>query len=115
PPPGWTQTDIAADRNRLTDAIVGAVRAAKPGHVVLLSSVGAELEDGTGPIKYLHRVEEGLRASGVPSTFLRASSFQENWAAMIKGAIESGSLYHGMRGDLKIPHVATGDIGKTAA
>jgi len=115
PPPGWTQTGIAADRKTKTEALVGAVRAARPGHVVLLSSVGAELPAGTGPIKYIHVVENGLRDTGVPTTFLRASSFMENWGAMLPGAIASGALYYGITEGKQFGQVATEDIGKTAA
>lgn len=115
PPPGWTQTGIAADRKIKTAALLGAVRAARPGHVVLLSSIGAELPEGTGPIKYIHVVEEGLRASGVPATFLRASSFMENWDAQVPGALAAGALYYGLAEGVKVPQVSTQDIGKVAA
>jgi uncharacterized protein YbjT (DUF2867 family) len=113
PPNGFGETGIPANRARTTAAILGAVTDAKPGHVVFLSSIGAQHVDGTGPIKYLKPVEDGLRASGVPSTFLRASFFMENWGDMAKGAIDSGALYYAL--DRSIPMVATGDIGKTAA
>jgi uncharacterized protein YbjT (DUF2867 family) len=115
PPPGWTQTHIAADRKAKTESLLGAVRAAKPGHIVLLSSVGAELPGGTGPIKYVHVLEQGLRDAGVPATFLRAASFMENWGAMLPGAIAGGALYFGAAEGLKYGQVATEDIGKTAA
>jgi uncharacterized protein YbjT (DUF2867 family) len=115
PPTQWTETDIPGGRRRLTDALIGAVTDARPGHVVLLSSIGANHPSGTGPIQHLHPIEEGLRASGVPSTLLRAGFFMENWAGMARGAIESGTLYYGMRSDAKLPQVATPDIGRTAA
>jgi uncharacterized protein YbjT (DUF2867 family) len=115
PPSSWTATDIPSQRKRVADAIVGAVRDARPGHVVLLSSVGAERASGTGPIQYIRPIEEGLRESDVPSTFLRAAYFMENWGSMLKGAIESGTLYYGVRGDRRFSQVATQDIGRTAA
>jgi uncharacterized protein YbjT (DUF2867 family) len=115
PPNGWTETDIPGGRAKLTESLLGAVRDARPGHVVLLSSIGADQASGTGPIQYIHPVEEGLRASGVPSTFLRAAFFMENWVPMVKGAIDAGTLYYGLRGDLRFAQVATPDIGKTAA
>lgn len=115
PPPGWTQTGIAADRQAKTAALLGAVRAARPGHVVLLSSVGADLAGGTGPIQYLHPVEQGLRESGVPATFLRAASFMENWSGLLAGALAGGALYYGVAEGVRFPQVATEDIGKTAA
>lgn len=113
PPSGWTETNIPADRARFAEAIVGAVRDARPGHVVLLSSIGAERQSGTGPIQYIHPIETGLRESGVPSTFLRAAFFQENWGAVAQGALDSGTLYYGI--GVRIPQVATADIGTTAA
>ena len=115
PPFGWGETGLAESRKKLSAAIIGAVSDARPGHVVLLSSAGAEHAAGTGPIQALHPLEQGLRESGVPSTFLRAGFFMENWAGSAPGAIESGTLYYGLRGDLKMPQVATPDIGKTAA
>ena len=39
----------------------------------------------------------------------------ENWASMIKGALDSGALYYGLEADLAFPQVATQDIGKVAA
>ncbi|HEU4733038.1 MAG TPA: NmrA family NAD(P)-binding protein [Kofleriaceae bacterium] len=115
PPPGFTQTGLAADRTAKIASLLGAVRAARPGHVVLLSSVGAELPDGTGPIKYVAAIERGLRESGVPSTFLRAAFFQDNWGALLQGAIAGGALYYGLAEGVRLGQVATEDIGKTAA
>lgn len=115
PPSGWGDTDIAPDRKAYAAALVGAVADARPGHVVLLSSIGANHPSGTGPIQYIHPIEKGLRELSVPSTFLRAAFFIENWAGMAQGAIDSGTLYYGMQSDTKLPQVATPDIGRTAA
>jgi len=115
PPNAFGETDLAAKRKQLAASIIGAVADARPGHVVLLSSIGAHLPSGTGPIQYLRPLEQGLRESGVPSTFLRAGFFQENWLGSAPGAIESGTLYYGLQSDLKLPQVATPDIGRTAA
>jgi len=115
PPFGFGETGLAERRKQLAASVVGAVADARPGHVVLLSSAGAEVESGTGPIQWIRPVEQGLRESGVPSTFLRAGFFIENWAGSAPGAIESGTLYYGLRGDVKLTQVATTDIGKTAA
>ncbi|HEY0194635.1 MAG TPA: NmrA family NAD(P)-binding protein, partial [Kofleriaceae bacterium] len=115
PPPGWGQTGLAADRAAKTASLVAAVKAARPGHVVLLSSVGAELTEGNGPIKSLYAVEQGLRTTGVPVTFLRAAAFMENWGSMVAGAVAQGALYYGVAEGVTWPQVATEDIGKTAA
>jgi uncharacterized protein YbjT (DUF2867 family) len=115
PPFAWNATGIPAERAALSDAIAGAVADAKPKHVVLLSSVGADQAAGTGPVKYLHDLEQKLTATGVPSTFLRAGFFMENWGSMIQGAIDGGALYYGFVADVAVPQVATQDIGKAAA
>lgn len=115
PPFAWSATGIPAERAALSAAIAGAVADAKPAHVVLLSSVGADQPSGTGPVQYLHALETALTATGVPSTFLRAGYFMENWASMLKGAIEGGALYYGFSPDVRVPQVATEDIGKQAA
>lgn len=115
PPFAWNATGIPAERAALIESIAGAVADAKPGHVVLLSSVGADQASGTGPVAFLHTLENKLAATGVPSTFLRAGFFMDNWGAMTKGAIEGGALYYGFTPAVAVPQVATEDIGKQAA
>jgi uncharacterized protein YbjT (DUF2867 family) len=115
PPFAWNATGIPAERAALVEAIAGAVGDAKPKHVVLLSSVGADQASGTGPVQYLHHLEGKLKTSGVPSTFLRAGFFMDNWATMFKGAVDAGTLYYGFAPDVAVPQVATQDIGKLAA
>ena len=46
------------------EAIVKAIRASGARHIVFLSSLGAELSAGTGPIAGLHAQEERLRELG---------------------------------------------------
>jgi uncharacterized protein YbjT (DUF2867 family) len=115
PPFGFGDTGVPAARKRLRDALLGVVLQARPQHVVLLSSIGAQHTDGTGPIADLHPVETALSASGIPTTILRAGYFMENWGPMVAGAVESGALYHGLEAGKKIPQVATRDIGAAAA
>ena len=67
-PPDYTATDIFASQKKLADAIASAVKASGVPHVVMLSSIGADLETGTGPVKGLHYLEEALEATGVRLT-----------------------------------------------
>src|SRR5262249_41795025 len=48
-PPNMTADDILAAQQPIVDAWVKAIAAAKPAHVVLLSSVGAHQPGPTGP------------------------------------------------------------------
>lgn len=115
PPTAFDETGIAAGRRQLIDAIAGAVADARPGHVVLLSSIGAEHASGTGPIAFLHTLEARLRDTGVPASFLRAAFFMENWGALLKGAIAGGALHYAAREGMRFAQVATPDIGRAAA
>lgn len=115
PPGGWSNPDEADVRARVRTAILTAVGAARPKHVVALSSIGAQHAEGTGPIKALHTLEQGLRALSVPSSFVRAGFFMENWAPMVRGALAAGQLYYPLAADWKFPQVATKDIGATVA
>ena len=92
-----------------------AVTASKVTHVVLLSSVGAHLPSGSGPIAALYPVEHAL--STLPDTgvsLLRAGYFMENLPGNF-GMLDKGLLVAFHSGSLAIPMVATRDIGATAA
>ncbi len=99
---------------RLARTIAAAVRAAKLPHVVLLSSVGAQHADGTGPIKALHVAERELAATGAALTAVRAAYFQENWGAAL-GALAQDILPTFVPKQLRYQQVATKDIGRTVA
>jgi uncharacterized protein YbjT (DUF2867 family) len=74
-----------------------AITATRVKKVVHLSSIGAHLEDGTGPITGIHRVENILnKLEGVAVKHLRAAFFYINLYAnvdMIKHAGIIGSNY----------------------
>ena len=100
-------------------ALLEAVELAQPKHVVFLSSIGAHLPAGTGPIAGLYPVEQGLRAvharhSAVNVTLLRAGYFMENLGGSL-GALAHGILPGFSPTDLEIQMIATADIGRTAA
>jgi uncharacterized protein YbjT (DUF2867 family) len=115
-PPSVAQPDFLAYQRRVSDATASAVKASHVQHVVLLSSVGADLPDNTGPIKGLHYLENAVRATGAKVTALRAGYFQENLATGLGPAREHG-VYYSLIGTpgYPFPRVATGDIGKAAA
>ncbi|MBI5517357.1 MAG: NmrA family NAD(P)-binding protein [Deltaproteobacteria bacterium] len=114
-PPNMAAPSFVEYQKRTGQAVVEAVRQAKVPHVVFLSSVGAELSEGTGPIKGLKPVEEGLRAlDGTVSTFLRAAYFMENLGGSL-GMLAQGVLPGFQPTDLAFPMIATRDIGAVAA
>jgi uncharacterized protein YbjT (DUF2867 family) len=105
-----------AAQRRTAGAIAAAVKGSAVPCVVLLSSLGAELADGTGPIKGLHYLENALRATGTKLIAIRASYFQENISAIIPAARQAGIYPNFLpSADTAIPMIATQDIGRLAA
>lgn len=114
-PPNPTSKDFRAYQDATSAAIASALRTAKVPHVVLLSSIGANLASGNGPIAGLYVAEK--RFSELPdtkSTFLRAGYFTENVAGSF-GALEQGILPSFVPASLPIDMIATQDIGEVAA
>ena len=115
-PPNFAASDFYASQRRTGDAIAQAVKQSGVPHVVMLSSIGADLAEGTGPVKGLHHLERALRATGVRLTAIRAGSFQENIASAI-GSAKSAGIYPNATpsADFELPMIATRDIGELAA
>jgi uncharacterized protein YbjT (DUF2867 family) len=114
-PPDLTAKSFIAERKQLTERIAKLVVRAGVRHVVLLSSIASQHPSGTGPIVTTHNAEQQLRAAGVASTFVRAAYFVENWAPVLPVAKQDGVLPAFFPADLRIPMVATPDIGEVAA
>jgi len=92
-----------------------ALEAARPPKAVYLSSVGAQHPTGLGPITQLHILEQEASTLPIPSAFIRAAWFQENFQWDITSARERGeivSFLHPL--ERKFPMVATEDIGHLA-
>lgn len=114
-PPDFAADDPVAAQARVVGAWAQAVAAGKPKHVVLLSSIGAELPSGSGPIITVHRAEAELRATGVKVTAVRAAYFMENWGAVAQPARADGVLPSMLTPGKAFSMVATADIGRVAA
>lgn len=116
-PPNMAEADFYGYQVRTAAAIGAAVRESRVPHVVFLSSIGAELESGTGPIAGLYRAEAELRAAeatGTVSTLLRAGYFVENVAGSF-GGLPHGVLPTFFPADFPIDMITTRDIGRVAA
>ncbi len=113
-PQNMTATTPIEDNAALTATLATAVRESKIPHVVLLSSIGAHLPDGTGPIQTLHHAEKELAATGTALTALRAAYFHENWGTSL-GMLPKGILPTFVPSDLAFAQVAARDIGRVGA
>ena len=117
-PPNVVTSDVRGYQDRVTDAIAGALENAKAGikHAVTLSSFGADKPDKTGPVVGLYQLEQKLnRLAGLNLLHLRAGYFMENMLGQV-GIIQAFGMTAGpLRADLKLPLIATRDIGEAAA
>src|ERR1700751_1062187 len=104
------------DQERESDAIAKAVTESGLPYALYLSSYGAHVPEGTGPVTGLHSSEQKLNAiSGLNVLHLRAAYFMENNLAAISMIQEMGIFGHALLPDLKLPMIATRDVGDYAA
>lgn len=96
-PPNFSASDIKEHIAGVGDKYFEAIQASGVKRVVNLSSIGADLESGTGPISGLHKVEQRLsELNGVAVKNLRPGYFYLNFLGsidMIKQAGILGSNY----------------------
>jgi uncharacterized protein YbjT (DUF2867 family) len=96
-PTNFAAPDIKADIAATGQIYANAVKAAGIKKVVMLSSLGAHLPEGTGPIAGIHRAEEILKKlDGVDLLILRPAYFYNNFydnIDMIKHAGIIGSNF----------------------
>jgi uncharacterized protein YbjT (DUF2867 family) len=114
-PPDPRSAAFRAYQDRVGEATVQALRQAGVRRVVFLSSVGADLPAGTGPIAGLHAQEERLRKLGVPVLLLRPGYFFENLYASLPLIRHQGMNGGAIAPDVKMSMIATRDIGAAAA
>jgi uncharacterized protein YbjT (DUF2867 family) len=104
------------DQERESDAIAKAVTESGLRYAVHLSSCGAQVPEGTGPIAGLHSSEQKLNAiSDLNVLHLRAAHFMENNLAAIDMIHEMGMFGSAQLSGLKRPMIATRDVGDYAA
>jgi len=114
-PPKWDLTDWRAFQRGQTAVFVQALRAAGVKKVVLLSSQGAHLLNGAGPVSGLAELEQALRGiEGLDVLALRAGYFMENLYASVGMIQQAGINGSSLRGDVRFPIVHTRDIAAVA-
>ncbi len=116
-PPNVATNDVRGFQDRMSDAIAKAVQETSGlKHVVALSSIGADKPSGTGPVVGLYTLEQKLnRFSDANVLYLRAGYFMENTLPQVAAIRTMGSMAGPVRPDLKLPVIATQDIGGAAA
>jgi uncharacterized protein YbjT (DUF2867 family) len=114
-PPKWEVTDWRSYQDLVSKSFTKALRASGTKYVVVLSSNGAHLPEGAGPVTGLYYFEKDLQSiPGLNILSLRAGYFMQNLFAnmgMIKGLGFFGSS---LQNTVKTPIVHTDDIAEVA-
>ncbi len=113
-PPKWGVNGWRAYHNQVGDNYVEAIKANDIQYVVLLSSVGAHMGEGAGPVDGLYDMEQKLKAvPGLNAVFLRPSYFMYNLFGMV-GMVKGMGIMGSNFGDDPIVLVHTSDIADAA-
>ena len=116
-PPNWVTTDFYAYQKEVADNYVYAVKENNIKHIVQLSSIGAHLRVGAGPIDGLGYLEEQLeKIKDINIKMLRPSFFYTNLHSM-GGLIKKAGIMGANYGDTdeKLILVHPNDIAIEAA
>jgi uncharacterized protein YbjT (DUF2867 family) len=104
------------DQERDSDGIAKAAKESGLRYAVHLSSYGAQLAKGAGPVSGLHSSEQKLNAiDGLNVLHVRAAYFMENNLAAIGMIHKMGLFGNALAPDTKFPMVATRDVGNYVA
>jgi len=115
-PNNFGQANFLDYQKEVADTYIGAIRQSGVKNVVLLSSIGAHLRKGAGPIDGLGYLEEQLeQLEDVNVRMLRPSYFYYNLSGMAGMAQHAGIIGSNFGGDgEKIALTHTSDIAKEA-
>jgi len=114
-PPALAEDDYGAYQRRVIEGVATAIEQSGVKFVVTLSSIGADKPDKTGPVVGLHEFEQRLnRIPGINILHLRPGYFMENTLAQAGIIPQAGATAGPLRPDLKLPMIATRDIGAVA-
>lgn len=114
-PPIWQTNNWRKSQNEVAQNYAAALKASNVKYVVNLSSIGAHLSNGVGPVGGVHDLEQMLNTlTGINVKHLRPSYFYHNFLAQI-GMIKQGGIMGGNFGDKeKVFLVHPRDIGAAA-
>ena len=115
-PPRYDAPDFREYQNRIGASLVSALSKARVPRIVALSSVGAHLTEGTGPILGLHDFESRLSTlKEAEVVCLRPAYFMENHLWSIPLIRNQGINGSPIRADVPLPMIATVDIADATA
>jgi uncharacterized protein YbjT (DUF2867 family) len=113
-PPNFDPSPGFPESRKAIATLRAALAAARPGKVVVLSTIGAQATQ-SNLLSQLGIMEQELGTLPMPVAFLRAAWFMENAAWDVTPAREAGIVPSFLQPlDKPVPMVATADIGHVA-
>ena len=113
-PPKPTVNDYRAYYKSLARNAADAAKKNGIKKIVFLSSIGAHIGKGVGPINGLFDSEQILKDAAPSVTFLRPTYFMENFFMAQAGIRQAGSIFLPVSGKTTLPMIATKDIADAA-
>ena len=106
-------TPFVPDMVEMSKNLVRQAEEANVNHIVKQSAFGSDLEEGITMNKLHRQVEEIIESSGINYTFLRPTSFMQNYLGFSDSIKTRGAFYQPL-GDSKTSFVDTRDIAAVA-
>jgi uncharacterized protein YbjT (DUF2867 family) len=114
-PPIWQTSDWRKSQNQISDNYIAALTGSNVEYIVNLSSVGAHMGNGAGPVDGLHDLEQKLnKLQGVHVKHLRPSYFYHNLLSLIPMVKNAGIIGGNFAGSEPLVLVHPADIAKAA-
>ena len=115
-PPNFEVADFRKYQQNITANLGEAIEASHCRKVVVLSSLGADHESGTGPIIGLYELEQRLkRIAGLDILAIRAAYFMENFLGNV-GMVQSMGIFGAPApAEAPLAIIAAADVGRYAA
>jgi len=119
-PMSWSRPTYAAKMYSRTPSVfpmlASAIEMTRVKNIVALSSIGADKTEKTGSVIGLTHLEQKLRrVAGLNLICIRSGYFIENTLTQIEMLRAMGKTGGPLRGNLKLPMIATRDLGVSVA
>ncbi|UYQ93865.1 NAD(P)H-binding protein [Chitinophaga horti] len=115
-PPNMGGSNVIKNTVNAGRAYAEAIKSSGVKRVVMLSSIGADLPSGTGPIESVHHIENIYRElDGVNITFLRAGYFYTNFYNDVPLIKSAGIMGGNFAAHTQVPLAHPEDIATIAA
>ena len=107
--------EVFAECERMITNATDAVKQNGIERVVFVSSIGAHLDAGVGPIRMMRRAEKELGKVTKNLTVLRPVFYMDQLYGWMKPMTESGELYLPFAAETTMPMIAARDVATFAA